>query len=269
MKHLLLIALLFSMTRLFAQKDMEGCNDHPLFKRIPNTYITLCSSGNDAIEMPLTDTTSEMVNGNRFFAQYSYHSAAGTSAPKFREIVNDYESVVAKLNGRKIYSDESAGVATFLALQKGKEMWIQLNDYSTTAPGNYQIIIVEADPARKKITGLTMLDDLSTKGFTTVNFKFENDKSIIDADSKKYIDIIADLMQNETDLNLSIESHTNSGGSPGENQRISDSRALSIYDALILKGVDKNRLKHKGWGATKPKFDNSSDKNDRVELIKN
>jgi outer membrane protein OmpA-like peptidoglycan-associated protein len=267
-KYIFSLLLILCSVTIYAQKDMDNCSDHPLFKRMPDTYIIQCSKGNDMIQVPLTDSTEDMVSGDRYFAEYGYHSANRAPAPKWAQIVNNYESEAVKLGGKKVYSSDSSGTAVFLVPQKGKELYLVLNNNASTAAGNYELIVVETDPSKKKVSALTILDDLSNKGYSILYFKFDNDKSIINNDSKGLIDVIVDLLSNETDLSISIESHTGNMASANEAQRISDNRAQTIYDAIVEKGIDKSRLKMKGWGASKPRFDNSSDKNDRIEIRK-
>jgi hypothetical protein len=58
----------------FAQQDKKGCKDHPLFTRMPNTYIYDCKYVEfDAREWPDPDTqgkTKVKVEGKYWFIQY-------------------------------------------------------------------------------------------------------------------------------------------------------------------------------------------------------
>ena len=58
----------------FAQQDSKGCKDHPLFTRMPGTYITDCKSSEfDGREWPDPDTqgkTKVKVEGKYWLIKY-------------------------------------------------------------------------------------------------------------------------------------------------------------------------------------------------------
>ena len=73
-------------------------------------------------------------------------------------------------------------------------------------------------------------------------------------------------------MKISVEGHTDNVGTPESNQKLSENRAKAVYDYLVAKGIDKNRLSYTGWGQEKSIADNRSEdgryKNRRVELVK-
>jgi outer membrane protein OmpA-like peptidoglycan-associated protein len=73
------------------------------------------------------------------------------------------------------------------------------------------------------------------------------------------------------DLNLRIEGHTDSTGSPSFNQRLSESRADSVFDFLVTQGIRSSRIETAGYGMERPIADNATaegrSKNRRVEII--
>ena len=83
---------------------------------------------------------------------------------------------------------------------------------------------------------------------------------------------VVKLLQEYPDNNVLIEGHTDSRGSPAYNKKLSEERAQSVYEILVLKyGVDQKRLKAVGYGEGKPIADNRTDssreQNRRVEII--
>ncbi len=80
------------------------------------------------------------------------------------------------------------------------------------------------------------------------------------------------MMKENPTLKISFEGHTNNVVTPQSNQTLSENRAKAVMDAIISKGIDKNRLSSKGWGQTKPIADNKTEegkaKNRRVEIVK-
>jgi outer membrane protein OmpA-like peptidoglycan-associated protein len=73
------------------------------------------------------------------------------------------------------------------------------------------------------------------------------------------------------ELNLRIEGHTDSTGSPDYNQGLSERRAASVRDFLAGQGIDWQRMMSVGYGLTRPVGDNATAqgraKNRRVEIV--
>lgn len=77
------------------------------------------------------------------------------------------------------------------------------------------------------------------------------------------------LDRNES-LKVMIAGHTDSRGSDSSNQKLSEARAQSVVDWLVKKGIEKERLKAKGFGERQPIGSNDTpegrQKNRRTEV---
>jgi OmpA-OmpF porin, OOP family len=100
--------------------------------------------------------------------------------------------------------------------------------------------------------------------------QFEPAKSVIKTTSFGILDQVAAVMQRYPAYNLDIAGHTDSDGTDASNQRLSEARAKACFDYLVSKGVDAKRMKHSGFGESKPVADNNTkegkSKNRRVEF---
>ena len=80
------------------------------------------------------------------------------------------------------------------------------------------------------------------------------------------------LLQDNPDLKLRVEGHTDNVGAKAANQLLSQKRAQAVMGWLIANGIDASRLTAQGFGDSKPVGDNSTEdgraKNRRVELAK-
>jgi OOP family OmpA-OmpF porin len=78
------------------------------------------------------------------------------------------------------------------------------------------------------------------------------------------------ILQNNPNLKLEIEGHTDSRGSAEYNQRLSDNRARAVMDYLVARGIASNRLSARGYGSERPAASNATAagraQNRRVEL---
>ncbi|UAY52909.1 DUF5723 family protein [Ferruginibacter albus] len=90
------------------------------------------------------------------------------------------------------------------------------------------------------------------------------------ATSNAGLNIVAAALKADPNLKIDINGHTDNVGKPEKNQLLSEARAKAVYDYLVKKGVDANRLTSKGFGDTQPIADNKTaagrTKNRRVEL---
>ena len=75
---------------------------------------------------------------------------------------------------------------------------------------------------------------------------------------------------NNPALKIDIYGHTDNFGDEEYNYKLSEKRALAVYDYLVDKGIDPSRLSCKGFGSDVPIAGNESEdergKNRRVEF---
>jgi OOP family OmpA-OmpF porin len=122
--------------------------------------------------------------------------------------------------------------------------------------------------------GKSMRDQLDEEGkIVTHGILFDPDSYTIKAESFKTLKEIGRLFEDDANLRLSIEGHTDSDGSDEHNMNLSQNRANSVRDYLkATYGIAADRLETKGWGESKPIDTNDSPEgkanNRRVELIK-
>ncbi len=76
--------------------------------------------------------------------------------------------------------------------------------------------------------------------------------------SFKSLNDVVTLLNEDDDLKLSIEGHTDNVGADDYNQTLSENRAQSVKDYLVGKGVTESRLLSAGFGETTPIADNKT-----------
>lgn len=267
----ILLSLMLSLP-IYAQDDVEGCKDHPMFNRMPNTYIIECNQNFNEIEIQTGTDSWIKKEGMKTFISYAYDTEKPGVAPSFFQIVKNYENAIIKLGGKKLYF-QAGGVSTLYVKTEGKEIYMVLEDYtSTNGDGNFAINILEIEAMQQEIKASAILDELNKNGHIALYINFETGKSNIKSESQKIIDEIAEMLTQNPTLKVSIEGHTDNVGTPANNQTLSVSRANAVVASLTAKGIDKTRLSAKGWGQTKPIADNTKEEgkalNRRVEIVK-
>lgn len=100
---------------------------------------------------------------------------------------------------------------------------------------------------------------------------FDPGKSTIKSRSLNTLDEIKMLLSEYSKNKIIIEGHTDSVGSIISNQRLSESRAHSVYAYLVKNGIDRERITVLGFGESKPIVSNNSSegrsRNRRVEIV--
>ncbi len=261
-----------------AQDDAEGCKDHELFTRLENFYISSCEENYNELELRMSSSNTETKEGNLYYVYYRYNPDTGVKAKSALQIIRNYEVAVTKNGGKMIYkssnSMDATLEATYYMSTKEKEYWVQLTSFAGTdnAIEAFSLNILEMEAMNQEITAGEMFEKINNDGSIALYINFETGKSEIKTESAPIINQIVEMMKQNPDLKISIEGHTDDTGNAASNQTLSESRAKSVMNELISKGIVSSRLKSKGWGQTKPIADNTTEegkqKNRRVEIVK-
>lgn len=111
-------------------------------------------------------------------------------------------------------------------------------------------------PAGAKVNAIGCAVD--EKASMTINVEFDSGKSAISSKYDSHLDEVATFLKKYSDINVQIEGYTDNTGSKAKNVALSDARAKSVMNALVKRGVAKNRLSAKGFGPENPIADNST-----------
>lgn len=82
--------------------------------------------------------------------------------------------------------------------------------------------------------------------------EYDFDKATLRPKSLEILDKIVELLKVNDNLTIELSSHTDSRGNDAYNLRLSQSRAQSCVDYLLLKGIPKVRVIANGYGETRP-----------------
>lgn len=293
---LALLTVVLASSPVAAQNDdREGCKDHPLFTRFPNTHLASCETLQfDLRAFPVgpvkEDETAKTVSveGPTQFLAYELNEGAAT--PSGLQIMRNYENAAKKAGGTiegrypgwcKGSYDESHmpdmgnGCLSYALTMRfaragGKETWVFLQ--ATEDEGSYYLTISDREAMKQDIAVTELMDRLNKDGFITLYVTFDTGKATITPDSAQTLDDAAAVLKAASDVRIEVAGHTDNVGTPEANMALSQARAQAVQAALVQRGVAATRLTAKGYGQTVPVADNRTDdgraKNRRVELTK-
>ena len=147
--------------------------------------------------------------------------------------------------------------------------------YAQPGGDSYRLTVVTVEGMKQEaeVTAGALLGELQKTGRVAVyGINFATNKAAITEDSGKVLAQVQQLLQDNADLKVRIEGHTDNAGKPGDNLALSKKRAAAVKEWLVKHGIAEGRLTTEGYGQTKPVEDNKTSegkaKNRRVELVK-
>ena len=106
---------------------------------------------------------------------------------------------------------------------------------------------------------------------TLADVLFDTDRAQLRSDGMRGVQKLADVLKQYPQQYVLIEGFTDSTGSSGHNQELSDRRANAVRTALLDTGVSADRIANRGYGETFPVASNATaagrQLNRRVEII--
>jgi outer membrane protein OmpA-like peptidoglycan-associated protein len=259
----------------FAQQDVAGTKDSPMFPgRMANYFRSESTTNFDAVSFNLAAGGSKMINkeGTKSYIRYDFNTESGQSKPSVLQILRNYEAAAKKIGGETQFQSVDEGIAVYKIVKNGSEVWVKIEAGGDGGNDFYYLTVLEIEAMKQEITSNDILSALNTDGHISLYLNFETGKSAIKPESQKTIGQIADMLQSNPSLKISIEGHTDNIGTAQSNQTLSETRAKAVMNSLISKGIDKVRLSSKGLGQTKPLTNNDTEesraKNRRVEIVK-
>jgi outer membrane protein OmpA-like peptidoglycan-associated protein len=124
------------------------------------------------------------------------------------------------------------------------------------------LLISESDMSNTIIKDKVIETEKIEKGksFTLNDILYESNSSKLKESSKIVLDGFIDWLKEFEEINIEIQGHTDDIGPDKANLALSLDRAFSVMEYLLSNGIEKNRLRFKGYGETSPKVPNNSTK---------
>jgi outer membrane protein OmpA-like peptidoglycan-associated protein len=267
-----MIALLaVTFTASAQQKDDPKCKDHPLFTRMPDSWIHNCTEKEfDSFQFLVGEGKKIAVEGRLWKLSY-YPQATAQSKPSELQILRNFENAAKKVGGTVVFATKNR--ETLKILKDGKEIWV---DVTAEFTGKYGLVIVQREAMTQDVTANAAFfaDGLKAAGHVVVDgIFFDTGKSDLKPESDAALAEIAALLTEDPSLKLYVVGHTDNVGGLESNLKLSQDRAAAVVAALTAKhGIAAARLRPFGAGPHCPVASNDQEQgraqNRRVELVK-
>jgi outer membrane protein OmpA-like peptidoglycan-associated protein len=260
---------LLTTTAAFAQSDIAGSKDHPLFSRMPGFYIVSYETSDFNSHTFWNEKRDQVKIEGRYY-RIQYDPKAGTTPPSPLQIHRNYENAIKQIGGTVLYGDDEY---SYMRLVKGdKEIWVELTAYGPKP----DLVIIEKQAMKQDVLANAdafAKDILSTGHAAVYGIYFDTGKALIKPESETALKEIARMLQGDPGLKVHVVGHTDNVGGLEANMKLSQERANAVVLNLTGKhGIAAARLKAGGVGPLAPVASNDSDagkaKNRRVELVK-
>ena len=185
-------------------------------------------------------------------------------------VANPHVSIAVNKKRVRLWLNEEKVLDIPRLLDEGKTPYLQFSTFGFKDNDEYMFI------RNLKIAkgGMDYRNDLLTKGsFSTTGILFDSGSANIKGESYGTLQMIADVLQDDTSINIEIIGHTDSDGDDASNLALSKKRAEAVKSALSKEfGVSDSRMSTSSQGETNPVDTNSTPEgkanNRRVEFRK-
>jgi OmpA-OmpF porin, OOP family len=266
---------LFTSPALFAQEDVDGSKDHPLFNRMPGYYIANYDQKDfDSFDFEGKTGRPAPVEGR--YTHITYRPVEYGKNASTIQIGRNYQNAITKIGGEILFQQlpYGGGSTTLKLVRDAKELWVKI---AIGDSGNiYHLDIIEKAGMEQNITANAdaWKSDINSTGHAAIyGIYFDTDQAAIKPESEAALKEIVALLKKNPTLNIRLVGHTDSTGDFAHNMTLSDARAKAVMTALTSKyGVPATRLSGHGVGPLAPVASNDTEdgraKNRRVELVK-
>ena len=207
-------------------------------------------------------------NRNGFDAVYSAKPICKSTATivvtnkKSGEIISNATVTILDNLGNNIESQKtnSQGIVSY-NVECGTAYSLQI------AADNYESATVTLEKTNEKetTTKVQLVPEeviITEKEVILKSIYFDFDKSNITAQGAKELDKLVNVMNKYPEMIIYVKSHTDSKGKDDYNMTLSEQRAQATVQYVMSRGIAKERISGKGFGASEPKVDCGSKCND-------
>ena len=174
--------------------------------------------------------------------------------------INDVEIEIKNINTKevKVIKVKNGEYAASLTLSEADDVLITVKKEGYSFNSQY-VSSENKEFISPSNLDFELKDIVEGESFLLNNIYFELDSYELNEISNEIIIEFAEYLKINSSLIISINGYTDDIGELDYNKKLSEQRALSVYNHLIANGVIEKRLRYQGFGEEYPKNDNTSE----------
>ena len=134
-----------------------------------------------------------------------------------------------------------------------------------------QVKTNEAEALRAQMAAMQAEQTERGMVLTLGDVLFDLNEAELKASGERTVARLADFLMKYENRRVRVEGYTDSTGDEAYNQRLSERRAMAVYEALLNMGISSARVEVEGYGEAYPVANNSTSsgrqQNRRVEIV--
>ena len=204
----------------------------------------------------------------QLIAELSYHSLSGKldgiSNLNRTGILGSYNDGYISVNAGFQYRFEKGEPSHYCELCSG----IKVNIPQTRYPSLDEIeSIIKRYASEPEVVDYAKIEDMirqyradtaATNNWVLFGVNFEAGKAGLSVESYPLLDHAVEILSENSDLKVEIQGYTDSIGTDSGNQKLSEQRANTVREYLIMKSIAPERLSAVGMGILNPVAQNST-----------
>ena len=181
------------------------------------------------------------------------------------QMINDIEIEIKNLKTQEIKKIKvnKGNYAASLTLSQYDDVLITIKKKGYAFNSQYISYDDTAFHSPKKLD-FEIKDIEEGESFVLDNIYFDLDSYSINEITKKIVFEFAEYLKLNSGLIISIDGYTDDIGEIDYNLKLSENRALAVYNELIKNGIPASRLSYKGYGESKPKNANLNEEQRKI-----
>lgn len=195
-------------------------------------------------------------------------SLSGPEAVKDMDIV--LKNVATNKETHAVIDEESGEYVGVIAAKEGEDVLM-------TAKKDGYAFSSQYISSNEKIIGKPIELDIEAKPlekgetYEINNIQFATNSYELNNQSQAILEEFSEFLTKNPGIKVEIHGHTDNVGDANTNKILSQNRAKSVYQYLLLQEIESGRLSYKGFGQSKPVADNTTPegraKNRRTEFL--
>jgi outer membrane protein OmpA-like peptidoglycan-associated protein len=144
------------------------------------------------------------------------------------------------------------GETDYLIIGEKPDYFTTRTNFSTVGESIPSEQLVEEVTTKNFQTELIMDRIILEKAIVVENIYYGYDSANIRSDAAVELDKLVSFLEDNPEIKIELGSHTDSRGDDDYNRDLSQRRAESAVAYIVSKGIDKNRIRARGYGETQP-----------------